>query len=65
MYKVIRPKDTVIVDIFRDKITGKYKYINLTKRHICPCNFDTIEDAIYDMEKLKKQGKIISYTYIN
>ena len=53
MFKVIRPKDTVIVDIFRDKVTGKYKYINLTKKHICPCNFNTIEDAIYDMEKLK------------
>lgn len=65
MFKVIRPKDTVIVDIFRDKITGKYKYINLTKRHICPCNFDTVEEAILDMDKLIKQGKIIKYIKLN
>ena len=64
MYEVIRPKDTVIVDIFREKGTNYYRYINLTKKHICPCKFKSEEDALKDMDKLIEEGKIIKYTKI-
>ena len=28
-----------------------YSYVNLTKGHICPCKFRTIEEALQDMDK--------------
>ena len=27
-----------------------YSFVNLTKGHICPCRFGTMEDAIRDLE---------------
>lgn len=39
------------VEIMIDESTGKYAYVNLTSHHICPCRFDTIEDAVDDMCK--------------
>lgn len=39
------------VEIMLDKNTGKYAYVNLTSHHICPCRFDTIEDAVDDMRQ--------------
>ena len=44
-----RDTDSVEVLILPHKITGKYQYVNLTKGHICPCMFDSIEDAIADL----------------
>ena len=42
-----------------DKTDQKYHFVNMTKNHICSYGFDTIDDAIYDMEKLKSNGEII------
>ena len=61
IYKVIRPKDTVLVTILKNKNDNTYSYVNLTKEHICPCRFDSIEKALQDMEDLIKQNKIIEY----
>ena len=61
LIKCIRPKDTVFVMIFKHKITGKYSYVNLTKRHICPYQFDTIEEAYQGLEEEVKKGKVIKY----
>lgn len=60
-YKVVRPKGTVYVVVWYDENTGKYSFINLSKNHICKCRFDTIEEAIADLEKYKKLGKVIEY----
>lgn len=52
--------DNVEVIIARNKSDDTYSFINLTKQHICPCKFKTMEDAIADMERLKNEGKIIN-----
>lgn len=57
-YIVMREMDNVEVIIIRNKSDDTYSFINLTKQHICPCRFKTMEDAIADMEKLKNEGKI-------
>lgn len=35
------------------KNTNTYSYINLTKGHICPCKFSSIEDALNDLIKYR------------
>lgn len=60
-FEVVRPKDTVIVLIMKHKTKNTYSYVNLTKGHICPCEFASEEEAIKDMDKLKEIGKLISY----
>lgn len=46
------------------KGSNKYSFVNLTKGHICSCVFDSIEDAIEDMEARKKAGLLDSYEEI-
>lgn len=46
------------------KLSGKYSFVNLTKGHICPCTFDTVEDALKDLEDRKKKNLLISYEFI-
>ena len=65
IYKVIRPKDTVLVTILKNKNDNTYSYVNLTKEHICPCRFQSIRDAVADMDRLKEEGKIIRYEFTN
>jgi len=61
-YLVTRPKDTVEVLLMQNKLDPhEFQYINLTKGHICPCKFSSLEDAIADMDRLKLEGKIINY----
>lgn len=60
-YKVVRKKDTVVVAIMPHKDGSGYGFVNLTKCHICPCRFNTIEDAIMDMEN---DPKVISFEKI-
>lgn len=64
LFKVIRPKDTVYVALYRHKATNEYSFVNLTKRHICPCRFSSIEEAIADMENRKNRGSVLSYVEI-
>lgn len=58
---VKRPNDKVIVTIMKNKCDGTYSFINLTKEHVCPCKFNSIDDALKDMNRLKDCGKIINY----
>ena len=37
------------VAILKDKSSGKYRYVNLTKGHICKCSFNTREEALLDL----------------
>lgn len=57
---VVRPKDIVIVLLLKHKNTEEYSFVNLTKGHICPCRFKSIDDAIKDLEERKKSGNIIN-----
>ena len=58
---VKRQHDNVIVTIMKNKSDETYSFINLTKEHICPCKFNSIDDALKDMDRLKDYGKIINY----
>jgi hypothetical protein len=69
-FKVTRPKDTVIVLLMKNKIdevlsNTTWTFVNITKGHICPCKFRSIEDAILDMDRQIKTGKIIKYEEID
>ena len=64
IFKVIRPKDTVYVGLYRRKDTNEYSFVNLTKGHICPCKFSSMEEAIADMENRKNRGSVLSYVEI-
>lgn len=61
LYFVLREKGNVTVSILRDKRDNKYRFVNLTKGHICECGFDTIEDALHDMNEKIKNGDVIDY----
>lgn len=63
-YLVTREKDSVIVSIMLNKSDHTYSFVNLTKGHICPCRFASIEDAIKDMEEKKDSGEIVDYINI-
>lgn len=45
----------------KNKSDNTYSFVNVSKDHICPCRFKTIEEAIAGMEKQKEEGKIIFY----
>ena len=58
---VNRPKDEVVVTIMKNKVDNTYSFINLTKEHICPCEFKSIDDALNDMDEKVKNGEINYY----
>lgn len=59
--RITRTYDIIEVLILRHKNSELYSYINLTKGHICPCKFNSIEEALDD---LKNYPEIISYEQI-
>lgn len=63
-YLVKRLDDTVEVLILPNKNDGKYSFVNLTKGHICACKFDSVKDALKDMDEQIKLGKVISYSRV-
>ena len=52
---------TIMVILAPHKDGSGYSYINLTKGHICPCKFNTIDDAINDM---RNNPRVIEFTQI-
>lgn len=62
LWKVERPQnDCVVVTIMKNKSDNTYSFINLTKEHICPCRFDSVEAALVDMDEKIKEGSVIGY----
>lgn len=61
VYLVIREKGNVIVSIMYSKFDGCYHFVNLTKEHICECGFETIFEAVGDMDSKKANGEIVDY----
>lgn len=61
VYLVTRQKDNVLVSVIRNKLDDTYSFVNLTKGHICTCKFNTIEDAVKDMQIKKENGEIVDY----
>lgn len=62
--RVVRPKDTVEVLLLKHKISGEYSFVNLTKGHICPCKFKSVEEALKDLDNYIKKGKVLSYEFL-
>ena len=60
-YLIKRDTDDVVVAILPHKDTGKFSYVNLTKGHICSCQFDTVDKAIEDMKNKIAEGSINNY----
>lgn len=58
---VNRPKDEVVVAVMKNKVDNTYSFINLTKEHICPCKFESIDDALKDMDEKVENGEINYY----
>ena len=59
-FLVTRPHDTVLVFLMKHK-EDLYSYVNISRGHICPCEFTSINDAVTDMDRLKEEGKIVRY----
>lgn len=61
IYLVQRKSGNVIVSIMRNKSDNTYSFVNLTKNHICPCRFDSVENAVKDMDEKILNGEISGY----
>ena len=62
---VYKQSGNVEVLLLPHKETGKFSFINLTKGHICSCQFDSIKDAIHDMDNRKSKGLLDSYEIVH
>jgi len=65
LLKINRPDDNVYCTITYDRGQKGYQFVNLSHNHICPCVFKTIDDAFADLERMKKEGFVISYNVIS
>lgn len=61
IYLVQRTNGNAIVSIMRNKSDNTYSFVNLTKGHICPCIFDSVENAVKDMDEKILNGEISGY----
>ena len=61
--KVIRKKNKpyYIVSIILDINTNKSAFVNLTSNHICSCRFNSIKEAILD---LNNRNDVLTYIEI-
>ena len=62
----IKYKENEILDVLllRHKGTDKYSFVNLTRGHICSCVFNSVDDALKDIEDRKQKGLLIDYEII-
>lgn len=59
---VIKNDDTKCVcTIMQHKFTKKYSFVNITKGHICSCEFNTQEEALTDLRNKYKNKEILHY----
>lgn len=57
VYKVVRKDGTIrFVMIMKDRKTYKYRIVNITyiHSHVCKCEFDSLEDALNDINNNKE-----------
>lgn len=59
--KVYKTTGTIDVLLLPHKNTSTYSFINLTKGHICPCVFNSINEALQDLENRKNNGLVLGY----
>ena len=56
-----RNRPSCIVMLCQDRRTKKWCFVNLSTEHVCTCHFDTIDDAIAD---LNNRAEVASYALI-
>ncbi len=56
-----RNRPGCIVMLCQDRTTKKWCFVNLSTEHVCTCRFDTIDDAIAD---LNKRAEVVGYSVI-
>lgn len=61
VWLVRRKDDEVLVTIMRNKEDNTFSFVNLTKMHICPCKFESVQAAIADMDRQVVEGTILKY----
>ena len=61
LYLIVRNKGNVVVSIMFNRFNGSYHFVNLTKGHICSCEFETVFDAVNDMQNKKDNREIIDF----
>lgn len=64
-FKITRPDGSVDVLLMKHKLENKWSFVNLSRGHICPCKFDSVEDAIVDLDSYVAKGKVIDYKIVN
>lgn len=50
-----------VCTIIQHKFTKKYSFVNITKGHICSCEFNTQEEAIEDLYNKYNNKEIAQY----
>lgn len=43
-------KNDCTVSIMYDRNTDKYCFVNLTSNHVCSCRFDSVDEALKDLD---------------
>lgn len=61
LYFVERKKGNVIVSIMINRADNRFHFVNLTSGHICACAFNSVGEALQDMEFLMKKGNIQNF----
>lgn len=61
LYFVERKKGNVVVSIMINRADGKFHFVNLTSGHICACAFNSVGEALEDMELLMEKGDIQNF----
>ena len=63
VWLVRKPDNPVptLVTILKNKEDNTYSFVNLTKMHICPCKFESVQAAIADMDRQVVEGTILKY----
>ena len=59
--KIYRSDGEFDVMICRNKSDDTFSFVNLTKQHICPCKFNSIKEALKD---LNNRPEVINYAII-
>lgn len=64
-YIVTKLSGTVEVLLLKNKGETTWTFVNLTKGHICECRFDSVHDAVKDLNDRLRSGKITGYARID
>lgn len=50
-----------LIGLFRHKVKGTYSFVNMSTFKITECEFNTIEDAVKDLDNYVENGKLLAY----